>query len=56
MTPPMAEIFNLYWAYSTSSISKMDAVVIVVSPKGEVKAPNAPLANTAPPLTGWMLR
>ena len=30
----------------------MDAVVIVVSPKGEVNAPNAPLANTAPTVNG----
>ena len=30
----------------------MEAVVIVVSPKGDVNAPNAPLAKTAPTVKG----
>ena len=52
MTPPIAETFNLYLAYSTIGKSMMEAVVIVVSPKGEASAPKAPLANTAPTVNG----
>ena len=52
MTPPMRETFNLYFAYSTIGRSIMEAVVMVVSPKGEANAPKAPLANTAPTVNG----